>query len=103
MSHLSPAPGTPQTPYKAYASTALTLVVAFALIWIADDGAFTSKEMASAAVQSLIGAGLVGGTTFAVKNKAKVIRPEGGYTDLVRLLVVVILVIVLIWVVLALL
>lgn len=58
----------PRRPYKAYASTALTAIVAFAYSWIADADPFTAKDAAQAAVAALISAGLVGGTTFAVRN-----------------------------------
>lgn len=71
MSNLSPAPGTPQTAYKAYAATALTCVVSFALFWVADEDPFTAKEVAEGVVGALIAGGLVGGTTLQVRNKAK--------------------------------
>lgn len=68
----SPAPGTPQTGYKAYVATALTVVVSFVMWWVADEDPFTAKEAAEGAVGALIAGGLVGGGTFVVKNKAKV-------------------------------
>lgn len=70
MSNLSPAPGTPQTGTKAYVATAATVVVAFVLVWVADEDPFTAKEAASAAVQALIAGGLVGIPTYAARNKA---------------------------------
>jgi uncharacterized membrane protein YedE/YeeE len=69
MSNLSPAPGTPQTGTKAYLATGLTVVVAFVLLWVADKDPFTAKEAASAAVQALIGGGVVGVPTYLARNK----------------------------------
>lgn len=58
----------PKRPYKAYASTALAGIVAFAYHWIADTDPYTAKEAAEGAIAALISAGLVGGGTFAVRN-----------------------------------
>ena len=58
-------------PYKAYASTALTVVVAFVLYWIADEDPFTAKEVGEGVVSALIAGGLVGGGTFVAKNPKK--------------------------------
>lgn len=58
----------PKRPYKAYASTALTLVAAFIGFWIADDGAFTAKEFGQGVLFALVSGGLIGGTTFTVRN-----------------------------------
>jgi len=70
----SPAPGTPQTPYKAYAATAVTAVVAFIGFWVADADPFTAKDAGEGLVTALVAAGLVGGTTYGVKNKPKAVR-----------------------------
>lgn len=71
MSNYSPAPGTPQTPYKAYAAAALTAVGTFVAFWIGDDDPFTKKEAAQAAISALVASGVTGGATFVVKNRAK--------------------------------
>ena len=69
MTEHSPAPGTPQTPYKAYVATALTVVSGFVLAWVADTDPFTAKEAASAAIMSLVAGGVVGLPTYLTKNK----------------------------------
>lgn len=69
--NFSPAPGTPQTPYKAYVAGALSFVAAFVTYWIADVDPFTGKEMGEAALAGAVSAGIIGGSTFGVKNKAK--------------------------------
>lgn len=71
MSNLSPAPGTPQTPTKAYVATALAFLVVVAGLWINDDGGTTSKEIVSWIISGLIACGLTGGATYAVSNKPK--------------------------------
>lgn len=71
MANVSPTPGTPQTGTKAYLATALTVVVAFVLQWVADSDPFTAKEAAEAAVMALVAGGVVGVPTYAVANKAK--------------------------------
>ena len=71
MSGYSPAPGTPQTPYKAYVSAALSFVYAFVAYWIADVEPFTAKEAGEAALSGAVAAGLIGSGTYAVKNKPK--------------------------------
>lgn len=71
MSNLSPTPGVPQTPTKAYAATALAFIVVVVSSWIADDGGVTAKEIVSWLVSAAIGAGLTGGVTYGVRNKAK--------------------------------
>lgn len=58
----------PKRPYKAYASTALTVAAAFAAFWIADADPFTAKEAAQGGLVALISGGLIGGTTFTVRN-----------------------------------
>lgn len=70
MTHLSPTPGTPQTPTKAVVSAALTFVAAFVTYWIADVDPFTAKEMGEAALTGAVASGIIGGGTYAVKNKA---------------------------------
>lgn len=67
----SPAPGVPQTPYKAYAATVLAFLTIFVGAWIADDGGTNAKEVMGWVLTALIGSGLTGGVTFQVKNKAK--------------------------------
>lgn len=69
MSNNSPDPGVPQTPAKAYVATALTCVVTFVMLWVADDDPFTAKEAAESAVQSLIAGGVVGVPTYLTRNK----------------------------------
>jgi hypothetical protein len=69
MSNLSPAPGTPQTPTKAYAATALAFLTVVLSAWIADDGGVTAKEIVAWIVSAAIGAGLTGGVTYKVQNK----------------------------------
>jgi high-affinity Fe2+/Pb2+ permease len=68
---LSATPGTPQTPAKAMAGTILTLVSTFVLAWIADDNGVNSQDVIGWVVSALVAAGLVGGTVFQVKNRAK--------------------------------
>lgn len=69
MSNLSPAPGTPQTPTKAFVSGALTFAAAFVSYWIADKDPFTAKEIGEAVLISAVASGVIGGGTFAVKNR----------------------------------
>lgn len=69
MSNLSPDPGVPQTPYKAYAATLLTAITTFVGVWIADTDPFTAKEIAGAGVTALIASGVTGVVTYRVKNK----------------------------------
>lgn len=71
MSEYSPAPGTPQTSYKAYVATGLSVLVAFLLQWVSDEDPFTHKEMANAFVYALLAGGVVGLPTYATKNKPK--------------------------------
>lgn len=68
---LSPTPGTPQTATKAIVATVLAVVGAFLTAWIADDGGASGQEILTWAVSALITAGVVGGGTFQVKNRAK--------------------------------
>lgn len=70
MSGNSPAPGTPQTPFKAFAATALTFVGAFVAYWIADTGTFDPKEWGEAALTAAAASGVTGFATYKVKNKA---------------------------------
>jgi hypothetical protein len=65
----SPAPGTPQTKAKAVAATGLAFVTIVVSAWIADDGGVTGKEIVAWVVSGLIGSGLTGGVTAAVRNK----------------------------------
>lgn len=68
----SPAPGTPQTGYKAYAVAAAAIIVVIVQAYLNDDdGKFTSNEFLSALVTAVIASGILGGTAFVVKNKAK--------------------------------
>ena len=69
----SPAPGVPQTPYKAWAATALAFLTIFVSAWIADDGGTSGKEVMTWIISALVGSGLTGVTTFQVKNKPKVL------------------------------
>lgn len=71
--NLSPAPGVPQTPYKAYAATVLAFVTIVVSAWIADDNGASGKEVLGWIVSALVGSGLTGVTTFQVKNKAKAV------------------------------
>lgn len=66
----SPAPGTPQTAYKAYAATALAFVTILVSAWIADDNGVTGQDVLGWVVAAVVGSGLTGGATFTVKNKA---------------------------------
>lgn len=67
----SPAPGTPQTGYKAYVAAGFMAVGTFVTAWVADTAPFTGKEAAAAAVAAVIASGITGVTTFRVRNKAK--------------------------------
>lgn len=58
----------PKRPWKAYASTALSVVALFIYSWVADEDPFTAKEVASAAVAALVGGGVIGGVTYGVRN-----------------------------------
>lgn len=71
MSNLSPAPGVPQTPTKAYVATILTFVASFVTYWIADKDPFTAKEIGEAAVTAAVAAGIIGGGTYGTKNRPK--------------------------------
>lgn len=70
MANMSPAPGTPQTGYKAYAATALAMVAAFVAFWIGDDDPFTKKDAGEAFLSALVAGGFTGIPTYLVKNKA---------------------------------
>jgi hypothetical protein len=72
MSNYSAAPGTPQTPAKAVFAGLLGFVMAVGAYYIADDDPFTRKELVEAFLLGLVGTGLTGGGTYALKNKAKV-------------------------------
>lgn len=65
----SPDPGVKQTPYKAYAATAVSFVATFVGIWIADTDPFTAKEIAGGLVTAAIASGLTGGAAYGVPNK----------------------------------
>lgn len=67
----SPAPGTPQTAYKAYAAAALSFLALVLAYWIADAGSFTSKDLGEAILTALVGSGVTGGVTRYVRNAAK--------------------------------
>lgn len=71
MSNNSPAPGVPQTGYKAYAATALAFVSAVVAYWIADVDPFTHKEMGEAVLTGLGAAGVTGIPTYFVRNRLK--------------------------------
>lgn len=72
MSNLSPAPGAPQTPHKAYAASGIVAVGVFLAFWLLDDGKhFTKDDLQEALTAALVLSGLAGGGTFAVKNKPK--------------------------------
>lgn len=68
--NLSPAPGVPQTPYKAYAATVLAFVTIFVSAWIADDNGTNFQEVLTWVISALVGSGITGATTYQVKNKA---------------------------------
>ncbi len=65
----SPAAGTPQTPNKAYAASALAFVTIVVSAWLADDSGVTGQDIAGWLVTAVLGSGLTGGATFATKNK----------------------------------
>lgn len=71
MSNMSPAPGVPQTPTKAYTATALSVLATFGTAWVADVAPFTAKEAVASAIAALVAGGVIGGVTFLAKNKAK--------------------------------
>lgn len=73
MSNLSPAPGTPQTGYKAYVATALAFITIVVSAWIGDDDGVTAKEIAGWIVSGVIGSGLTGAVTYGVQNKPKAV------------------------------
>lgn len=58
----------PKRPWKAYISTAGTVVGTFVAAWVADTDPFTAKEAATAGISALIAGGLIGGITFQVRN-----------------------------------
>lgn len=58
----------PKRPWKAIGATAVSFVVTFAGIWIADVDPFTAKEAVGALVTAAIGSGLTGGAAYAVRN-----------------------------------
>ncbi len=64
----SPAPGTPQSPTKAYFATALTFLTIVVSAWIADDDGTTGKEIMTWVLSALVGSGLTGAVTYKVKN-----------------------------------
>ncbi len=72
MNDLSPAPGTPQSPTKAIVATVLAAAAAFVTYWVGDPGSFTAKDAGEAALAALFASGLVGGSTYAAKNTARV-------------------------------
>lgn len=59
------------TNWKAYASTALTFIGGILAIWVGDEDPFTKKEFVQAVLTSAIGAGVVGGATWAVPYSRK--------------------------------
>ena len=71
MTNMSPDPGVPQTPYKAYVATAATALGAFVAFWVGDTGTFTPKEMGEAALYALGFAGVGGFATYQTRNKVK--------------------------------
>ena len=64
-------PADPKRPWKAYAATALSGLSVFVAAWVADTDPFTQKEIVAALVAAVIGSGITGGATYAVRNPAK--------------------------------
>lgn len=94
--HVARIEDDPKRPYKAYASTALTVLAAFVTYWIADVDPFTTKEIAQGCLIGLVSGGLIGGTTFAVRNpkRARTLPDQRGAVDVVQALLVVFLAVV---------
>lgn len=67
----SPAPGTPQTPYKAYAAALVAALGTIVMYWVMDSGKFTEQDLKEAVGAAIVLSGLTGGATFGVRNKAK--------------------------------
>lgn len=91
-SHVAVIEDDPKRPYKAYASTALTAVAAFVTFWIADADPFTAKEAAQGGLVALVSAGLIGGTTFAVRNpkRGRDLTDDRGAGELLQVAIVTI-------------
>lgn len=58
----------PKKPWKAVAAAVASGLVAFVLYWVADEDPFTWKDAGEALVAGVAASGLVGGTTFGVRN-----------------------------------
>jgi hypothetical protein len=71
MSNLSPAPGVPQTPTKAYVAAGIAFLVGAVGYYLGDEDPFTKREMLEALFAGAVGAGVTGGPTFAVRNRRK--------------------------------
>ena len=92
-----PVPADPKRPLKAYVATAVSALSIFVTAWVSDVDPFTAKEIGAAVVAALLGAGLTGAGTFAIKNPPKppadVVRDELGAGELVWIIGLVVLVI----------
>lgn len=78
MSNVSPTPGTPQTPAKAFTAAIVAAVFLACLLSLYDaleDGGVTAREGVAIAIAGVVGTGLTGGATYQVKN-----RPTGDVT-----------------------
>jgi hypothetical protein len=64
----------PAKPYKAYAAAALTFVTIVIADWIGDSDGTTTKEFLGWCVEGIVGSGLTGGATFAVRNPKRLRR-----------------------------
>lgn len=58
----------PKRPYKAYGATILAFLTIVVSAWIADDGGVTGQDILDWVISGLIGSGLTGATTYAIKN-----------------------------------
>ena len=97
-----PVPADPRRPWKAYIATAVSALSIFVTAWVSDTDPFTAKEIGAAVVAALLGAGLTGAGTFAIKNPPKpaadMVRDELGEAYLgliIGVLLILILVVVL--------
>ena len=97
-----PVPADPRRPLKAYIATAVSALSIFVTAWVSDTDPFTAKEIGAAVVAALLGAGLTGAGTFAIKNPPKppvdVVRDELGEAHvglIIGVLLILILVVVL--------
>jgi len=71
----SPAPGTPQTPTKAYVALVVAFIAAFGTslltVWT-DSDPLSTRDFVVALVFALVGSGITGGAVFTVQNKPTV-------------------------------